>query len=97
MGAGVGYASHRDQPKDIRRRNALVGGATGAGIGALAGGLASPTPNITEVIQQGVDPARARQAQQSAGRMAIRNFIQNLPTGLPVTDEAKAEMLRGLG
>lgn len=38
-GAGVGYLSAK-QP-ELRRRSALVGGVTGAGMGALAGGLAA--------------------------------------------------------
>jgi hypothetical protein len=38
-GGGMGYLASKDP--ELRRRSALVGAVTGAGVGALAGGLAA--------------------------------------------------------
>jgi hypothetical protein len=94
-GAGLGYLS-ADDP-ELRGRGALVGAGVGAGIGGLAGALAVPPP-IKRVTS--VDPRKLEAALREAARRGSikgqKRLIGRMPTGMPITDEVKQELLEQL-
>jgi len=104
VGGGLGYLAPEEDK--LRRRSALVGAGTGAALGGLGGALASAgmdpedaesMANKARLMGMSHGHTVGHAAGTAQGRLQGQaDFVRNMPVGVPMTDDAKAQLLRAM-